>query len=134
MRLGILLIGLIVLVGLRLGAQTIESYELRAYTVGATSPLQTFTFPLANVTCNLAPITSGSTINPTTALWDDPVNAGRDCRFVQGSGILFSVSTPGNYEEALVAVNQAGLSPESTRAHFSKLDPAGAPSGLRLRR
>ena len=115
-------------------AQTVESYELRAYNVGATAPLQSFTFPVANVTCNLVAPTPGSTVNPTTALWDDPVNTGRVCQFVQGSGPLFSVPSPGTYEATLAAVNAAGSSPESNRAPFSRLDAAGAPSGLRLRR
>ena len=125
---------LCILFALMAHAQTIESYELRAYNVGATAPIQTFTFSVSNTVCNVAPSLGGSSVNPTTAEWDDPQNVGRVCRFVQGSGPLFGVPTPGPYEAAIVAVNQAGLSPESPRAPFSRLDPAGAPSGLRLRR
>ena len=114
-------------------AQTINSYELRAYAVGATAPIQTFTFPAVNTTCNVLP-TLGGFINPTTAEWDDPGNMGRVCRFIQGSGTLFSVPIPGMYEATLVAVNTTGSSGESNRAPFERLDAPGAPSGLRLLR
>lgn len=114
-------------------AQTVDSYELRAYNVGAKVPVQTFAFPAANVTCNLAPTpTGGSTVNPTTAEWDDPGVAGRVCRFVQGAGLLFAMPTPGSFEAVLVAVNQAGGSPESNRAPFSRLDLPDARMGFRV--
>lgn len=113
---------------------TVDSYEIRYYAPGASAPTQSSTFAAAAATCNQPDPGPASSVNPTRAIWDDPNNAGRVCiqQFTAGDVLL---SLPmGNYEAALVAVNQAGASGESPRGPFSRLALPPVPSGLRLGR
>lgn len=100
------------------------------------TPRQFFDFTIGGITCNLAPpvIPPGTPVNPTQALWDDPSNAGRVCRWQDpGTGPLFSVPFGAAYEAGLQAYNMAGRGPESNRVPFSRLAPPSiAPTGLRV--
>jgi hypothetical protein len=120
-------------------AQAIDGYRLNIYNQGAAptaTPIQSFDFANAAITCNLAPptVTPGTPVNPTRALWDDPTNAGRVCQWQDpGTGPLFSVPFGAAYEAGLQAYNVAGRGPESNRVPFSRLaPPTNAPTGLRV--
>lgn len=126
-------LALLLLLPSSLSAQTIESYAAKYYATGASQPLQTETFTVAQVSCNLVPSPVGTpTVNPTRLEWDDPAVAGRVCRRVSaGSGSLPSLPF-GSYEATLSAINAGGSSPESARSPFSRAVVApGAPTGLR---
>lgn len=118
-------------------AQTITSYPLRIYNVGATSPLSTTDLLAANVVCNQTAPSSTSPVNPMRAIWDDPDNAGKVCIWTDpGTGPLASLPFGAtSYEATLAATNAAGTSPESNRAPFSR--PGVIPvarTGLKLAR
>lgn len=113
-------------------AQTIASYTLRTFDVGAPMPRQTQPIQAPSVTCNLAPTSGGSTINPTHLEWNDTINAGRVCR-VDQSTVLLALPVPGSYEGTLSATDDAGLeSAESNRAPFGRRAVPAAPTGFRL--
>lgn len=118
-----------------LPAQTIESYRLSTYAVGAAAPISTFDFPVAQVQCDQAPpAATAPTVNPTRTVWTDPDRAGRVCQWTDaGTGPLFSVPLGFSYEATLRYVNSVGTGPESNRAAWSRLGPPVAvPGGLRL--
>lgn len=117
-------------------AQAPASYELRIYTPGAAAPMQRSPFPVSEVVCNLAPPASGSTINPTMAVWDDLANAGRACVWTPNAsptGVLVALPA-GTYEGTVVAIDAAGVGVESNRAPFSKQPIQPARTGLRFTR
>lgn len=121
------------LIAAPVGAQTIDTYTLRTYAVGASSPLQTFAFVATSVVCNQTAPTSTSTVNPNKAFWDDPANTGKVCIWTDtGSGPLFSAPVGGSYEASITASNAAGESPESGRAPFSRLGVPAGRTGLRV--
>jgi hypothetical protein len=130
----ILAFGLVIVPGVA-GAQTIDSYRLNYYNPGAAAPLQqSDAFPASGVACNVEKPTVINTINPTTAVWDDPANAGKVCMFIiPTTGTLPSLPL-GSYEATLVAINSAGASAESNRAPFSRLALPAARTGFLLRR
>jgi hypothetical protein len=112
----------------------ITDYDLSTYAQGASAPIQTYTFSAADVTCNLPPTPSGSTVNPSRAEWDDPDNVGQACQWQDpGTGPLFSLPV-GTYEGTLVARSLAGASEESNRAPFSREAVPAARTGLRFAR
>lgn len=113
-------------------AQTIDSYEFRYYNVGATQPLQIVAAPAGTYLCNQTPLTSTINSNPTTAEWDDPDASGRACIYVEVPGGPLLSFPVGNYEVALVAINQFGRSPESTRAPFALGNLPGTPTTFRV--
>jgi hypothetical protein len=115
-------------------AQTVTSYQLKTYNVGAPSPIQTYTIQASSVTCNQTVAAGGSTANPSKAVWDDTVNVGKSCVWTDpGTGPLYSVPFGGNYEATLAAINSAGTSVESIRAPFSRPGAVPpAPAGLRF--
>lgn len=114
-------------------AQTIASYQLKYYNVGATQPLQQGdAFPASAAVCNQTAPTGASTVNPGRVIWDDLANAGKVCIYtVPTSGSLPSLPTPGTYEGTLTAINTVG-SAESARAPFSRLGPPVAPTGTKF--
>ena len=117
--------------------QNWTSGQIRYYNVGAPAPVQTETFLLAAVTCNLAtrPGIQTDTVNPVRASWNDAANAGRFCAYTLGTnpiGLLPSTPNGVNYEATIVLINAAGPSTESVRSPFSKLDPVNAAGGLLL--
>ena len=117
--------------------QTIDSYQILYYAVGATAPLQTETFLAPAAVCNQAAPTVTTTVNPTRLIWDDAALAGRVCIAPISqtpTGPLFSLPIGASYEGTLVAVNAAGNSGESNRAPFSRLAAAAARSGVRFSR
>lgn len=125
---------LVLAAGVAQAQEVVDSYEFRHYAQGAQAPVQTDTFLAAGTTCNQAPPTGTSNVNPTRAIWDDPNNAGRVCIYTFQSGSrLFSLPV-GNYEGTLVAVNAGGASGESSRAPFMRINAPPVPSGLRLAR
>ena len=114
----------------------ITAYEFRIYASGASAPQIVTPIPIASVTCNLAKVTPPATTvsNPTTALWDDPVNTGRDCRWVMasnGPGPIVALPS-GTYTGALVASNAEGASAESARVPFLRERSPGVVTGVRL--
>ncbi len=130
---------LIVAVGLAVPAAAqdpITGYEFRIYAPNATAPQIITPVPLANVSCNLVKATVTSNTNPTMALWDDPVNVGKDCRWI------FSTPAPGPvlalpsgpYSASLVALNSSGLSAESALAPFTRERVPAAPTAVRITR
>lgn len=120
-------------------AQGADGYRLSIYRVGAIAPVTFLEFAATATTCNLAPTqppAGASAVNPTRAQWDDPVNAGRACQWVDpGNGPLMAVPVGESYEATLLAYNTEGRSPESNRVPFTRLGPPmTAPAGLRLLR
>lgn len=103
-------------------AQQFTSYEFRVYRIGDSFPISTFLFIAAYVTCNkIAPPIQRyplTAINPTIIVWNDPVHAGRVCKWT-GAGAIRALPT-GEYEAALVGVDKSGaLSNESNKVQFS---------------
>lgn len=118
-------------------AQTITSWQLRIYNVGAPAPISAPTDLLAaNVVCNQAPPpATASTVNPTRVVFDDPAVTGKVCQWTDaGTGPLASMPFGAlTYEATVTAVNVAGSSPESVRASFTRPGlPPGVPTGLRF--
>lgn len=103
-------------------AQTITSYTFRVYNQGASAPVQTSVFQIANVQCNQPAVTppTGTVSNPNRVAWNDPVNAGKACIWNDpGTGVLFSLPFGAQvYEATIVATNGAGTSPESARSNL----------------
>ena len=118
------------------GAQVIPvtSYILRFYQAGAQAPVQQESFGSGSVLCGQAPLPPTlPTVNPTRASWTDPNGTnGQVCIYGEAQGgPLFSLPI-GNYEATLTASNDAGSSPESARAVFSRVATLAAPSGFRI--
>lgn len=113
----------------------VTGYDLKVYAVGAPAPISTSPLTLSEITCNLAPTPAGaSTVNPTSAEWDDTLNAGKVCRWVPtgiGSGPIVSLPN-GSYEGTIVAKDEAGTSLDSNRAPFVKAPQPGVRTGLRF--
>jgi hypothetical protein len=123
----------VLLLSVGLEAQSpITGYEVRYYNVGAQAPFQTFPLPTGSYTCNLAPVSSTITANPTTIVWDDPAVSGRFCAYKETTGGPLLSFPVGNYEASLVALNQFGASPESNRAPFVIGQGAATPTGVRI--
>ena len=115
-------------------AQTVDSYRLNYFNAGAAQPFQqTDAFPASAAQCNqAAPPVDAQVVNPNTAVWNDPANAGRVCVFaLPTSGALASLPIPGSYEGTLTAINRVGVA-TSARAPFSREGVPAAPTGLRL--
>lgn len=128
-----LIVGALTLLPVCVTAQTPTSYVLKIYNAGASSPVQTFTFQASATVCNQTPLTGTTTVNPNKVIWDDIANSGKDCVWTDpGTGPLFAVPTPGNYEGTLAASNTAGTSAESARSPFSRLALPTVPTGVGL--
>lgn len=113
------------------------AYEFRIYAAGATAPQVTTPVPVASVTCNLTRVTppTAPVTNPTTVLWNDPVNVGKDCQWVIGATAGPLVALPsGTFSGALVASNAEGASAESAHVPFSRQRAPGALTGVRFTR
>jgi hypothetical protein len=111
---------------------TVDYWQLSFYMPGATAP---FVGPMdltnTDVTCSQTK-QGGSNVNPTRAVWDDPANSALDCMASTSQGALIAWPIAiGNYEATLVAVNGAGVSPESNRAPFVVGVLAAAPTNVR---
>ena len=132
MRLRRFVLGILLLLPAPLSAQTISDYTVRYYLTGAAAPLQTQAFTASSVTCNLPPPPPTSVINPTRLLWDDPANAGQVCQYVPGTGDVLLSFPAGAYEGTLAASNAGGVSGESARAPFSRVNPPLVPVGFRV--
>lgn len=116
-------------------AQDITGYRIRYYAPGASAPMQqTDTFPAASVRCDQALPPPGTSVNPGTAYWDDPANAGRACMYTLPTGSALIAFPVGAYEATLTASNAAGESVESNRAPFSRAALPIAPKGFGLSR
>lgn len=113
-------------------AQTIDSYELRYYNVGAPQPFQVAAAPAGTYLCNQTPVVSTINTNPTMAEWDDPNASGRVCLYVEVAGGPLLSFPAGNYEATLVAINAFGRSPESTRAPFALGNLPGTPTTFKV--
>lgn len=117
-------------------AQTISSWQLRIYNVGAATPISAPTDLLtANVQCNQNAPSSTNSVNPTRVVFDDPNVAGKVCIWVDpGTGPLSSMPFgASSYEGTLTATNAAGTTLESGRAPFSHPGQVpNVPAGLRL--
>lgn len=114
-------------------AQAITSWTLNIYQ-GLEGPLtvvKTTTIPAAAVTCNIDPATPQP---DKSARWDDTINAGRDCQWVDTAFFTLAV---GNYRGGLSATNSGGTGPESALVPFSSAAPPvlppGAPTGLGIK-
>lgn len=125
----VLLAVALVLVASPAFAQSAITYELKIYAAGASSPQQTYT--LSGVQCG-QPKVVGSNVNPTTVAWDDPANAGLDCKMVEAAGGPILSRPLGSYEGTLTARNEAGVSAESARAPFFVKAAPAVPTGLRF--
>jgi hypothetical protein len=113
------------------GAPTVV--EFRVYQAGAPSPLgPALTVPLANLSCNQAQVTTGSSLNPKQWRFNDPVNTGRDC--VLADATRFDALPDGNYEGTIAYANADGSSAEVARVPFSRrrANPPAVPTGLRI--
>jgi len=115
-----------------LQAQTIDSYELRYYNVGATQPFQVYPMSADTYLCNQTPIVSTITANPTRVEWDDPTASGRVCIYTEVAGGPLLSLPVGNYEATLVAINAFGRSPESNRAPFVLGSLPGVPTTFKV--
>jgi len=125
-------------------AQTITSYQLKIYLVGAATPISApTTLPVASFVCNQAPpAPTAPTANPTRIVIDDvafplpPSPAARVCIYTDaGTGPLLSLPFgTANYEGTLTATNAAGSSSESVRSSFTRpgLQPGAPPTGVRF--
>lgn len=122
---------------------TIASYELQVFQAGVDpvtgNPFSVTTIPATAVTCNLAASTAPTTTltNPRFVVWDDPTNAGKECR-VDRSTYLLGLPVGMNYRAALVAL--AGTAPEQRSVRSGPSSPftlaavaPAAPSGLGFR-
>lgn len=110
-------------------AQTADRWRLSI--TGAASSTYDFT----TVQCDQAPPPAGSTVNPQFIIWDDPANAGRVCIHDTTAGGPLLALPIGAYTATLAAGNEAGYSPESNTAPFTRLaPPSAAPANLRLGR
>lgn len=126
-----------VLVPVAAMAQTMpDSYQLKYYAAGAAAPLQqTDAFLSGAANCNAEPPQvqpTELTVNPSVAVWDDPVNAGKVCIYAfPQNGALFSLPIGQTFQATMVGINSAGASAESARSNpFSRLGPPPAPTGL----
>jgi hypothetical protein len=131
MRLVPFVLGLLVL-SVPVSAQTVESYQIKYYNVGAPAPLQqgdVFLAPAA--VCNQTPPATINTVNPTRVIWDDPANVGKVCVYAVPTGGTLPSLPVGTYEGTLTAFNSIGQA-ESARAPFSRLSGPAAPTGLRV--
>lgn len=120
-------------------AQAITQYNFRVYNQGASSPIQAPTvLQVANIVCNQS-ITAGTgtVANPSTLVWNDPVNAGKQCSWTDpGTGVLFSLPFGAQvYESTLTAQAGTLTSPESARSNlFTHPGVApSAPTGLSVK-
>lgn len=129
-----IVVGVIVagVLSVSLQAQTIDSYELRYYNVGATQPFQLMALPAGTYLCNQTPVVSTINANPTIVEWDDPTASGRVCLYVEVPGGPLVSFPAGNYEATLVAINTFGRSPESTRAPFVVGSLPGVPTTFKV--
>lgn len=109
------------------------SYTLKIYTDG-TPLVNTLSVGVAQVTCNLATAPTGTVPaeNPTTWVWDDPVNAGKFCTF--NDSARFSALPNGNYHGTATALNADGSSAETASVPFTRRrpNPPAVPTGLRI--
>src|SRR5688500_18458187 len=113
--------------------EIITSYEFRVYAAGAVAPTSSTPFPASAATCNQAAPSVGTTVNPTTVLWDDPSATGRVCSLSLTAGTGPIVTLPsGTYTGSIVAANTEGASPESNRAPFSRARVPAARTGVRF--
>lgn len=117
----------------------VTGYVVQYYNAGAPQPVtQSDTLPVSAVTCGVTPKIAGTalnTVNPTTALWDDPAApTTADCRVsFAASASLFALPL-GAYESTVVAVSAGGNSIASNRAPFLLAPLPPARTGLRLTR
>lgn len=116
-------------------AQTTDNYTLSFYSIGGTIPVQIYEFNGSTLTCNLAPLTSYSTINPDKFFIDDINNAGRVCRHTPAPGSpLFSLPF-GDYVARIKLTTPAGTSAESNDSNpFERRALPNAPTGLVIAR
>ena len=99
-----------------LSAQTVTSYTLKIFNQGAPAPLTTTVLPATNFVCNQPqPASTTNTANPTTIAFNDPLNAGQACLYVDpGTGPLFSLPFgTGTYTATVAATNSVGTSADS---------------------
>ena len=114
-------------------AQTITSWTLNIYAglEGTSPPIKTAVIPASAVACNIDPATPQP---DKSARWDDTVNAGRDCQWVDTAFFTLAV---GNYRGGLSATNAGGPGPESALVPFSvsapPVLPPAAPTGLGIK-
>lgn len=133
-RIVFLFVAALLLVAPRAQAQTGPDFNLRIYVAGAATPMSPPTLiPAAKVVCNqAAPASNASTKNPLRSVWDDPLNAGKVCTYIDdGTGPLAALPTAFNKFEATITQVSGGVeTDESNRAPFQRTPPA--PKNVRL--
>ena len=136
MRYGWALVGVLVLASVA-DAQTLRPW-LRVYAVGGLTPATDteLTGAVCNLDASLMP-PAAEAQNPTHAWWDDPVNAGRVCRWTdtnQTGGPLLALPIGTRFEATLSFQNATGRGPESPRSNpFSRPIPLpAAPPRVRI--
>lgn len=139
MRLKVFIIAFLgaMLMALAASAQFIpvDYWELSFYNAGAASPFQgPMRIDLTDASCG-QPKQSGTNVNPTRVVWNDPRDPAFDCVAFRTQGQLIGWPiTVGNYEATLIAVNSTDSSPESARAPFALavLGAPGVPENVRI--
>lgn len=112
-------------------AQAIDTYQIRIYQQGSAvvlaGPVNT---QATAVVCNLTPIAPPVTPppNPTNVYWNDPVNAGRQCRVVMPN--VLGTLKPGLYDVKVTAGVAGQFSAESSPFTFEKPGPPPVPTGV----
>jgi hypothetical protein len=117
-------------------AQTITSYPLKIWNVGATAPISTTVLPASSFVCNqTAPTVPPSVINPTKLAIDDVVNVGKVCIYTDSPGgpLLGLPFSSQPLQATLAATNSAGTSPDSAVSNsFTRPGlPPPAPTAVR---
>ncbi len=121
MRTTLVSIGVVLVVGAVLMAQTVTTYMLKVYSAGGATALSTTAIPAAAFTCNLSVKPVAAPVNPASVALNDPSNAGKWCQWTDAPGGPVIGKPAGSYELTLTASNAAGAAAESTRAPFSQL-------------
>jgi hypothetical protein len=107
------------------------AWVLRVYAAGAATALSSITVATSQVACNAPVPPTGSTVNPTTWIWDDVVNVGMTCSYVD---TRLPGLPDGSFEGTAQALNADGSSAETARVPFSRrrANPPAVPGTLRI--
>lgn len=116
-----LLVLLMVLTAASVQAQAPSGYVFKVFNQGASSPLQTTTLQASSFVCDQTPPppVTGTAINPTKVSFNDPVNTGQACIYVDnGTGPLLALPFGTQiYTATIATVNSAGTSADSASSN-----------------